>query len=395
MGKPKGAHPVKRLSSVAVRKLGPGRHADGGGLYLEVDPSGARRWFLRTMVNGRRRDVGIGPTSLVGLAEARERAAHLRKVARDGADPIAERDKHKFSSPTFREAAEYVFTTHVLPATRSPKGMQQWLTRLEHHAFPVIGEKQVHAITQADLLRVLAPIWIDKSETARRVRQRIKLILDWARTAGHFEGVNPVEGIEAGLPRQRDKTEHRAALPWRDLPVLWPKFVAAEGMGALALRFAILTAARSGEVREATWAEIDMDRRVWTVPASRMKAEREHRVPLTGEALATLAAARALATRPEALAFPSARANTPLSDMTLSAVLRRLSVPVTVHGFRSTFRDWAEEATDYPHEVKEAALAHVVANKVEAAYRRTDLFEKRRGLMEEWSTLATSGRADA
>jgi hypothetical protein len=187
-GKPKGAHPVKRLSVAAVRNLRPGRHADGNGLYLEVDPSGARRWFLRTVYNGRRRDVGLGPTSLVGLSEARETAARLRKVAREGGDPKEERDRHKRRSPTFEEAARHVFEKHVLPATRSPRGMQQWLTRLEHHAFPAIGRQPVHTIGQADLLRVLGPIWIDKPETARRVRQRIKTILDWARTAGHRGG---------------------------------------------------------------------------------------------------------------------------------------------------------------------------------------------------------------
>ena len=389
MNKPKGAHPSKRLSPAAVRSLGPGRHADGNGLYLEVDASGARRWFLRTMVHGRRRDVGIGPTPLIGLADARDTAARLRKAARDGFDPVEERDRHKRKSPTFEEAARHVFATHMLPATRSPRGMQQWLGRLEHHAFPLIGARHVHTITQADLLGVLAPIWIDKPETARRVRQRIKVILDWARTAGHCSGVNPVEGIEAGLPRQRDRVEHRAALPWREMPGLWPRIVATEGMGALALRFAILTAARSGEARMASWDEIDVETRVWTIPAARMKAEREHRVPLSDAAIEVLAEARADAGRTEALVFPSARASRPLSDMTLAAVLKRLSVPVTVHGFRSTFRDWAEEAATARHEVKEMALAHVVASKVEAAYRRGDLLDERRPLMEAWAGFVT------
>jgi integrase len=392
MGRPKGAHPVKRLTAVAVRNLGPGRHADGGGLYLEVDPSGARRWFLRTMVHGRRRDVGLGPTSLVGLAEAREAAARLRKVARSGGDPVVERDKDKKCSPTFEEAARHVYQHHVLPNSRNPKAMAQWLNRLELHAFPVIGKRPVHTIEQSDVLRVLSPIWLDKPETARRVRQRIKVVLDWARAAGHRAGINPVEGVEAGLPRQRDRVEHLAALPWRELPALWKKLETAEGMGALALCFAILTAPRSGEVRGATWSEINIDAGVWMIP--RMKGGRVHRVPLSAAALAVLAKAKAVTSHSDSLVLPSRHPGKPLSDMTLSAVLKRLGVHVTVHGFRSTFRDWAEEVTAFSHEVKEAALAHVVKNRVEAAYRRTDLFAKRRDMMDAWANYATGGTPD-
>ena len=389
-GKPKGAHPVKRLTAAHVRNLGPGRHADGNGLYLEVDPSGARRWFLRTMVHGRRRDVGLGPTSLVGLAEAREKAVELRKAARDGRDPVAERDQHKRTSPSFEEAARHVYETRILPATDKPHVMKQWLSRLENHAFPAIGKLPVHTIGQAELLRVLEPIWLTRPETARRIRQRMSIIFDWAKTAGHTSGVNPVDGIEAGLPRQRDKVKHHAALPWRDLPALWPRLEAAEGMGALALRFVILTAARSGEVRGAVWDEFDLEAAVWTVPAARMKGEREHRVPLSGPALAVLAIVRGLDQR---LVFPSGRAGRPLSDMTLAAVLKRLKVDAVPHGFRSTFRDWAEEASSFPHEVKEMALAHAVKNPVEAAYRRGDLLEQRRPMMDAWARFAVGGGA--
>jgi hypothetical protein len=273
--KPSGPHPHNRLTAAAVRKLGPGRHADGNGLYLEVDPSGVgRRWFLRTVVHGHRRDLGLGSTRLVSLAEARELARQLRKVARAGGDPIAERDKDRSRSPSFEEAARHVYTTRILPATKKPEAMEQWLGRLERHAFPVIGSKPMHTITQADLLRVLEPIWLTKAETARRVRQRMAVVFDWARTAGHIFGVNPVDGIEAGLPRQRDKVEHRAALPWRELPTLWPRIEAVEGMGALALRFAILTAARSGEVRGATWDEIDFDAATPPPGPSRRRARR-------------------------------------------------------------------------------------------------------------------------
>ena len=388
--KPKGPHLQKRLTALAVKNLGPGRHADGGGLYLEVDPSGVgRRWFLRTTVHGKLRDLGLGPVSLVGLAEAREKARELRKVAREGGDPKAVRDKDKRRSPTFAEAARHVFQTRILPATNKPAKAQQWLSRLERHAFPKLGDMPVHTIGQADILAVLEPIWLTKPETARRVRQRISLIFDWARIAGHVESANPCDGITAGLPKQKVRVAHLAALPWAELPALWPRLEAAEGMGALALRFAILTAARSGEVRGATWAEIDFEAATWTVPADRMKMEREHRVPLPPAALAILREVQPLSS---SLCFPAPRGGM-LSDMTLSAVLKRLGVPVTVHGFRSTFRDWAEEAVTFPHEVKEAALAHVVKSKAEAAYRRGDLFDRRVELMARWANFATGGGA--
>ena len=220
------------------------------------------------------------------------------------------------------------------------------------------------------MLRVLAPIWTEVPETARRTMQRIRTVLDWAIAAGHRETANPVPGVEKGLPKQKARVEHHPALPWKELPALMERIAKEQGMGALALRFAILTAARSGEVRGATWAEIDLDAAVWTVPAARIKAGVEHRVPLSPAAIAMLRSVEGLS--PE-LVFPSPRSTTePLSDMTLLAVLRRLEVDAVPHGFRSTFRDWAEEATHYPFEVKEAALAHVVKNKTEAAYRRGD-----------------------
>jgi integrase len=392
-GEAKRAHPRNRLTPPAVRSMGPGRHADGGGLYLEVDQTGARRWFLRTMVQGRRKDIGLGPVSLVSLSAAREDARRLRKVARDGGDPIAERDKDKRQSMTFEEAARTVWAENVAPNNKNAKHVAQWLSTLETYTFPTMGKRSVHAVDQADILRALAPIWTEKPETARRVRQRLRVVLDWAYASGHREGVNPVEGVDKALPKQRDRAVHHAAFPWRDLPDLMARIAAADGMGALALRFAILTAARSGEVRGATWAELDIDAKTWTIPADRMKAGRDHRVPLSDAAIEVLGTAKAMADRPEGLAFPSRRAGRPLSDMTLAAVMKRLSVPATVHGFRSTFRDWSEEATNFPHEVKEAALAHTVKNKAEAAYRRTDLFEKRRAMMDVWAGHATEAGA--
>ena len=382
-------HPDKKLTAVAVKNLGPGMHADGNGLYLAVDKSGARRWALRTMVHGRRREIGLGPTSLYSLADAREKAKTLRRIAREGGDPIAARDKDKQRVLPFSEAARMVHAKQIEPNAKNAKHAAQWITTLDTYAFPSIGTLPVHAVQQSDILRVLSPIWTEKPETARRVRQRLRTVFDWARTAGHCEGVNPVEGVEKGLPKQRDRAKHHEALPWRDLPALWPHLEAADGMGALALQFAILTAARSGEVRLATWGEIDMEARVWTVPEGRMKAGREHRVPLSEASCRILQRVQPLAMGSDTLLFPSKRGAKSLSDMTLAAVLKRLEVPATVHGMRSTFRDWAEESTSFSHEVKEAALAHAVANKVEAAYRRTDLFDKRHDMMAAWASYAT------
>jgi len=393
VAKERKAHPVNKLTAPAVKKMGTGMHADGGGLYLVVDDTGARRWALRTTVHGRRREIGLGPVSLLPLKEAREQARALRKVARAGGDPIAERDKGKRVSLTFADAARKVHAEQIVPNAKNGKHVKQWLTTLETYAFPTLGSLPVHAVEQSDVLRVLGPIWTEKAETARRVRQRLRTVLDWARTAGHRQGVNPVEGVEKGLAKQKDRTAHHAALPWRDLPDLMQRIEETEGMGSLALQFAILTAARSGEVRLATWAEIDLEAGVWTIAPDRMKAGREHRVPLSDATLAILEKVRPLAANSGSLLFPSKRAAKPLSDMTLAAVLKRLGASVTVHGMRSTFRDWTEEMTSYPHEVKEAALAHAIKNKVEAAYRRTDLFEKRIDMMDAWASYAVGAGA--
>ena len=393
----RGPHPQNKLTAATARKLGPGLHADGHGLYLRVDASGARRWCWRGVVHGRRREIGIGPFALYSLAEAREMARRFRRVAREGGDPVAERDRDRRQSLTFEDAARRVHAEQVEGVARNAKHSAQWIATLRDYAFPLIGKVPVHAVTQADVQRVLAPIWLDKPETARRVRQRLRTVLDWAHTAGHREGVNPVQGVEKGLPKQREKARHHAALPYGELPDLMRALAASHGMGALALRFAILTAARSGEVRGANWGEMDFDGAVWTIPAERMKAGEAHRVPLSPEALGVLREAQLRAVRAgEALAFPSAKPGRPLSDMTLSKALRTAGVPAergTVHGMRSAFRDWSEERTSYPHEVKEAALAHTVRNKVEAAYRRTDLFE-RCAMMEAWSAFVTGRPAE-
>lgn len=388
--KPRGRHPHNRLTVPAIKAAKPGRHADGGGLYLEVDLNGARRWVLRTVVRGRRKDIGLGGCSYVTLVEARDLARRLRRVARAGGDPVAERDKDKRRSISFEDAARKVHAENIVAVNRNAKANAQWLSTLETYVFPKMGNRPVFAVEQADVLRALGPIWIEKPETARRVRQRIRTVLDWARANGMGEGPHPVDGIEKALPRQSDRAKHHAAVAYADLPALWPRLEAVGGMGSLALRFAILTAARSGEVRGARWEEIDLSAKVWTIPAKRMKSGREHRVPLSVAAIALLLEARAAALRPDqVLVFQSTKPGRPLSDMTLAAVLKRLGVPATVHGFRSTFRDWAEETTNFSHEAKEAALAHTVKSKVERAYRRTDLLEKRTAMMEMWASFVT------
>jgi len=311
-------------------------------------------------------------------------------VARAGGDPIAERNKDRRTSITFEQAARKVHANHVVPHA---KAAADWPASLEVHAFPIFGAKPVHAVDQSDVLAALAPIWATINVTARRVKQRIGTVLDWAKTAGHRgEGVNPVEGIERGLPKVKAKVEHFAALPWRELPALIARFERVETMAALALRFAILTAVRSGEVRGTTWREIDLEAAVWTIPAAKMKMDRPHRVPLSDAAVAALAEAKTLAVRKGALIFPSrCGQDRPLADTAFLRLLRELDVAATAHGFRSTFRDWAEEAVAFPHEVKEAALAHQVKDPVERAYRRTDLFEKRRDMMDAWARFATGG----
>lgn len=390
--KPCGSHPMNRLKGPHLKNLPTGRHADGNGLYLVVDPSGARRWVLRVVANGRRRDIGLGGLSIVSLGVARDLARDLRKAAKEGRDPVAERDKNRQTSPTFEQAARKLYAEQIETTAKNDKHRKQWISSLELYAFPVIGQVPIHGVMQADVVRVLTPIWTDKQETARRVKQRLKAVLDWARANGYIDRANPVDGVEKGLAPQRKRTAHFAALEWKDLPDFWQALIGEKGMGSLALQFTILTAARSGEVRGATWDEVDLIEKVWTIPADRMKAGREHRVPLSRATLAILNSVQPLRSRHTNLVFPSIQTSKALSDMTLTAVLRRLEIPVTVHGFRSTFRDWAEEATAFPHEVKEAALAHTVKNKAEAAYRRTDLLEKRRKLMSKWSSFVASSK---
>lgn len=390
MTKRLGRHPEKALTAVQVRALKvPGRYADGNGLYLVVDPSGAKRWLLRTVVKERRRDIGLGGLTLVSLAEAREKALSYRKLAREGGDPLAERRVAKVAVPTFAEAVERVHAENA-GTWRNAKHAAQWRNTLQQYVCPDLGERTVDRIETPDILRVLTPIWLEKPETARRVRQRIGTVLDWAKASGFRQGENPVAGVTKGLSRQTTMVKHHEALPWAEVPVFIARLRQTRGeMVRLAFEFLILTAGRTEEIMGARWPEFALDQGLWTVPAERMKGKREHRVPLSTPVLAILERAREFGDGSD-LVFPGRRTGKPLSEMAFLMLLRRMKVPVTAHGFRSSFRDWAAETTAFPNEVVEMAIAHKIKGKVEAAYRRGDLLDKRRPLMQEWAAFVTT-----
>lgn len=384
-----------RLSAQKVKTAGPGRHGDGRGLFLYVKPSGARSWVLRYQVQGRRRDLGLGPFPDVSLAMARDRASEARRLIAEGEDPISKKQQAK--PKTFKDAALELIESKR-PGWKSAKHAAQWTSTLEAYAFPKLGQVQVAKIETADVIAALTPIWSAKPETANRVRQRIEAVLDYASALGIRTGDNPARWrghLDHLLPKPAKvrAVKHHPALPHAQIGDFMADLSARKGVAARALAFTILTTARSGETRGATWTEIDLDAKIWTIPADRMKAGKEHRVPLTHEAIAFLGSKRDLA----ALVFESeAKPGKPISDMSMTAVLRRMERDdITVHGFRSTFRDWAGETTGFPREVIEAALAHGIKDKAEAAYARSDLFDKRRKLMEAWGAVANMRRNGA
>jgi integrase len=338
--------------------------------------------------------MGLGSLQLVSLSEARETALAYRKVARSGGDPIAQRQQARTVVPTFEEAARAVHAEHA-PTWRNPKHSAQWINTLVDYAFPVLGSLRVDQIATSDVLGVLSAIWLTKPETARRVRQRIRTVLDWATAAGYRSGSNPLEGIEKGLPKQAKRKRHHVALPYPELPgfILRLRQSDASEPVHLAFEFLILTAARTNEVLGARWGEMDLQSNTWTIPPERTKAARQHRVPLSPQCLKILARARELSAGSEFI-FCGRSVGHPLSNMAFWMTLRRMKVDVTPHGFRSTFRDWAAEKTNYPRDVCEMALGHVIRDHTEAAYRRGDLFEKRRKLMAAWATYATPSEAD-
>ncbi|MFC0205871.1 tyrosine-type recombinase/integrase [Novosphingobium soli] len=391
------------LTQIEIRNAKPGMHADGGGLYLSVKSSGAKSWLYRYQIAGRRREMGLGALTVLPPVEARAEAARLKATVRQGTDPLevkAEEQRErqiaaqieqvgqKLQAATFRRVAE----DHIAmqeAGWKNSKHRQQWENTLKTYVYPVVGDMPVGEINAEHVLQILKPIWNNKTETATRVRMRIEAILDAAKVKGLRQGENPARwrgNLDAVLPAKSKvhKVKHHDAMDWKLVPSFWRSLVDQPGMGALALRLTILTALRSGEVRKATWDEFDLDEAIWTIPAEKMKADREHRVPLSPPALELL---RSLPRMVQTdLVFPGVRVTSPLSDMTLSAVLRRMGIDdVTVHGFRSSFRDWAAEETHHDGDTVELALAHVVKNQVERAYRRGDQLAKRRALMDDWA----------
>ncbi len=391
-GKPKGRHPHNRLSAAFVRSAPPGRHCDGNGLYLYVKKTGTRSWIQRLVVRGRKREIGLGSVVLVSLAEAREQALANRKLARAGGDPLAEK-RRSHGVPTFAEAAGRVIE-QKRAGWRSPKTAKLWIRKLEMYVFPRLGNLPVSEITSGDVLETLSPIWHARPKVARAVRLRIRAVLEWA-VAMDWRTDNPCDRLLPVLGPQHDVVTHRRALPHGEVAAAIAKVRAAKPgkVDTLAFEFLVLTAARGGEVREAVWSEIDQDAGVWTIPASRMKSGREHRVPLSGRALKILEAARKLRNGESPIVFVNERGK-PLTRKRPGRLLQSCGISAVPHGFRSSFRDWTAERTDHPREVVEAALAHVVQNKVEAAYLRTDLFERRRWLMEDWAEYLAGQRAD-
>ena len=388
------------LTAVKAKSLTkPGMHGDGDGLYLNVTRTGSRSWVQRISIEGRRREIGLGPFPSISLARARTLAATNRTAVAEGRDPLAEKmeAKRKAAIPTFREAAERTFEANQ-PRWRNGKHTKSWWQTLERHAMPILGDMPVDKIGREDVLRVLTPIWGVRMETARRVRQRVRTILRWCMAHGYVGHNVAGEAIDGALPPMPRLKAHLRALPYVEVADALATVEASKASMAskLCLRFLVLTAARSGEARGATWAEVDMEAREWRIPGERMKSKELHRVPLSDAALAVLDQARPL-NGGEGLIFPSSvKPGHPMSDMTLTKVLRTtgLAERTTVHGFRSAFRDWAAECTSAPHAVMELSLAHAVGSSVEQAYARSDLIEKRRALMTEWGRFVT-GTASA
>lgn len=385
----RGPFTARKVETITAK----GMHHDGHGLYLQVTETG-KSWVYRYTLHGRSREMGLGPLHTISLKEAREKAAACRKLKLEGIDPLEHRNREiaesrlqAASAVTFKDAAERYIKAHKA-SWRNPKHAEQWPSTLNSYVYPVFGDISVQAVDVGLVMKVLEPIWTTKAETASRVRGRIETVLDWATAHGHRTGENPARWrghLENLLPKRSkvQRVEHHAALPFRDIAGFMAALRKQEGIAASALEFLILTASRTSETIGVTWEEIDLEHAAWTIPANRIKMEKEHRVPLSASALAVLERVKKLGT--EGFVFPGGKPKRPLSNMAMAKLLERMGRDdITVHGFRSTFRDWAAECTYAPREVAEKALAHSISDKVEAAYRRGDLFEKRRKLMEEW-----------
>lgn len=400
---------MARLTALAVSKAKEkGLYGDGNGLYLQVSAAGTKSWVFRYRLHGRKtpRDLGLGALADVSLAEAREKARDARKLTNAGIDPIeAKRESQanvaleRASALTFEQAAQAYIAAHAA-SWRNPKHRDQWPNTLRDYVYPAIGKLSVAAVNVGHVVKILEPIWTKRPETASRVRGRIESVLDWAKARGYRAGENPARWrghLENLLPKRSrvQRIEHHPALPYGDVGAFMADLAKQNGIAPLAFRFLILSAARTSEVIGATWDEIDLGKGVWIVPAERIKTGKEHRVPLSAPALAILKTLHK--TREGELVFPGGRRSKALSSNALLAVLKRMGrTTITAHGFRSTFRDWCAEQTNYPRDVAEAALAHAVGDRVEAAYRRGDLFDKRALLMKDWAvycgTVAKAGK---
>jgi integrase len=396
----------RKLTALKLKTLTkPGRYGDGGGLWLQVRGPQHRSWLFRYTASAKQRQMGLGPFPDVPLAEAREAAQRCRAAVRQGQDPIDLRRRAKLAardaprSPTFRAAAESYMTAHEA-AWRNPRHRAQWRSSLTADVFPVIGDLPVSAIETANVIKTLEPIWHQKPETSSRLRARIEAVLDYAATMRWRAGENPARWKNhlSNIFESRRRlaralhgaaiVEHHSALPWPEIGVFVAELRRQRGVAPCALEFTILTAARTGETLGALWSEIDFGSATWAIPAARTKGGRAHRVPLSAVALGVLETMAKMRAGPDGYIFPGGKIGKPLAGTAMRKTLRRMKRPdLTVHGFRSTFRDWAAEATNHPREVAEQALAHAVGDKVEAAYRRGDLFEKRRRLMEDWAAF--------
>ena len=386
---------AKELSALDIKRLSkPGRHAIGciSGLLIVVKESGAKSWILRTMIGGRRCSVGLGPYPEISLSEARNKARAYKKDIREGIDPLAEKRRIKASLTRQNGRIPFIEVARLchekkIEGFKNAKHGKDWISSVNRYAVPLIGKLPVDEIDLHHILKIIEPIWTTKTETASRLRQRLEQILAFATVCGYRKGDNPARWkghMDAILPKPSKikKVKHFPALDWREISAFMTDLRKRDGMGARCLEWIILTACRSGEARPATWGEIDVERCVWTIPADRMKTGKEHKVPLVADAVKLINSLPKFQGINYIFAAPRGG---PLSDMSVSAVCRRMQVDAVPHGFRSTFRDWCAESTNFPREVAEQALAHAIGNQVEAAYRRGDLFEKRRKLMNAWA----------
>lgn len=385
---------IHKLTAAKVKNAGAGKHEDGGGLRLVVSQTGAKKWVLRFTIDGRRREMGLGSYPDVSLADAREKATGCRNQAKEGIDPIEARALEPELIPTFTTCAARYIRGHRR-GWKNAKHARQWARTLKTYARPVIGKKPVDQISTEDVLEILKPIWNEKTETAKRVQGRIENILDYAAAHKYRDHLNPAQWrghLDKLLPKPSrvKQVTHHPAMPYTEVPQFMKDLADLKSVSSLALRFLILTATRTSEVLQAKWDEIDLKNAVWTIPPERMKSRREHRVPLSDSALALLESLPRVKDNP--YLFVGSRHGQPLSNMALLQVMRNMGYGVNgdrgryvPHGFRSSFRDWAGEVSSFPRDVAEMALAHVIENKVEAAYRRGDLFTKRREMMQEWA----------